>query len=50
MPLVIGFLVALAATALPEPLKLRGWGSRLDGRRFRARIALGVFGGVQALV
>jgi hypothetical protein len=24
MPLVIGFLVALAATALPAPLRLRG--------------------------
>ncbi|MGH7038101.1 MAG: NRAMP family divalent metal transporter [Stellaceae bacterium] len=25
LPLVIGFLVALAATALPPPLRLRGW-------------------------
>lgn len=25
LPLVIGFLVALAATVLPEPLRLRGW-------------------------
>ena len=25
MPLVVGFLVALAATVLPEPYRLRGW-------------------------
>lgn len=25
LPLVIGFLIALAATALPPPLRLRGW-------------------------
>jgi Mn2+/Fe2+ NRAMP family transporter len=50
MPLVVGFLVALAATALPEPY-------RVGGRRLRLIVgicavvsALGVFGGLQALV
>jgi Mn2+/Fe2+ NRAMP family transporter len=50
MPVVIGFLVALAATALPEPY-------RVGGRRLRLIVgicavvsALGVFGGLQALV
>ncbi len=50
MPLAVGFLVALAATALPEPY-------RVGGRRLRLIIgicavvsALGVVGGLQALV
>ena len=49
MPLVIGFLVALAATALPEPY-------RVGHRRLRLIVGvcgivsvLGVFGGLQAL-
>jgi Mn2+/Fe2+ NRAMP family transporter len=50
MPVAVGFLVALAATALPEPY-------RVGGRRLRLIVgicavvsALGVFGGLQALV
>ncbi len=49
MPLVIGFLVALAATAPPEP-------HRLKGLRLRAIVAIcvvvcaiGMFGGVRGL-
>jgi Mn2+/Fe2+ NRAMP family transporter len=50
MPLAVGFLVALAASALPEPY-------RVGGRRLRLIIgicavvsALGVFGGLQAFL
>jgi Mn2+/Fe2+ NRAMP family transporter len=50
MPLAVGFLVALAATALPEPY-------RVGGRRLRLIVgicavvsALGVFGGLQAFL
>jgi len=50
MPLVIGFLVALAATALPEPYRARGWRLRLIVGICAAVSALGVFGGLQALV
>ncbi len=49
MPLMIGFLVALAATALPEPYRVRGWRLRLIVGISAAVSALGVIGGLQAL-
>jgi Mn2+/Fe2+ NRAMP family transporter len=49
MPLVIGFLVALAAAALAEPVRLRGWRLRLIVAICAAVSTLGVFGGLQAL-
>jgi Mn2+/Fe2+ NRAMP family transporter len=50
MPLVIGFLVALAATALPEPYRVSGWRLRLIVGICAAVSALGVIGGLQALL
>jgi Mn2+/Fe2+ NRAMP family transporter len=50
MPLVIGFLVALAATALPEPYRVGGWRLRLIVGICTAVSALGVIGGLQALL
>ncbi len=50
MPLVIGFLVALAATALPEPCRVSGWRLRLIVGICAAVSALGVIGGLQALL
>ena len=50
MPLAIGFLVALAATALPEPCRLVGWRLRLIVGVSAAVCALGVFGGLQAVL
>ncbi len=50
MPLVIGFLVALAATALPEPYRVGGWRLRLIVGICAAVSALGVIGGLQALL
>jgi len=50
MPLVIGFLVALAATALPEPYRVGGWRLRLIAAICTAVSALGVIGGLQALI
>jgi Mn2+/Fe2+ NRAMP family transporter len=50
MPLVIGFLVALAVKALPEPFRLRGWRLRVLVAVSAVVSALGVFGGVQALL
>ncbi len=50
MPLVVGFLVALAASALAEPYRLRGWRLRLIVGICAAVSALGVYGGLQALV
>jgi Mn2+/Fe2+ NRAMP family transporter len=49
MPLVIGLLVALAAKALPEPYRLRGW--RLGATAAVCTIvsAVGIFGGLRAL-
>ena len=49
MPLVIGFLVALAATALPEPCRVGGWRLRLIVGICAVVSALGVIGGLQAL-
>ena len=50
LPLVIGFLVALAATALPEPLRLRGWYLRLVIGISAIVSAVGLFGGVSGLL
>jgi Mn2+/Fe2+ NRAMP family transporter len=50
MPLVIGFLVALAVKALPEPFRLRGWHLWLIIAVSAVVSAVGVFGGVQALL
>jgi Mn2+/Fe2+ NRAMP family transporter len=50
MPLVIGLLVALAVTALPEPYRLRGWYLGLIVAVCASVSAVGVFGGVRALM
>jgi Mn2+/Fe2+ NRAMP family transporter len=50
MPLVIGLLVALAVTALPEPYRLRGWYLGLIVAVCAIVSAVGVFGGVRALM
>jgi len=49
MPLVIGLLAALAVTALPEPY-LRGWCLGLIAAVCTIVTAVGVFGGLQALM
>ena len=50
MPLVIGFLVALAVKALPEPCRLKGWYLGLIVAVSALVSAVGVFGGLQALM
>ena len=50
MPLVVGFLVALAATALPEPHRIGGRRLALIAGLCAAVSALGVIGGLRALV
>jgi Mn2+/Fe2+ NRAMP family transporter len=50
LPLVIGLLVALAVTALPEPVGLRGWYLRLIIAISAIVCALGVFGGISAFL
>jgi Mn2+/Fe2+ NRAMP family transporter len=50
MPLVIGFLVALAVMALPEPYRLRGSYLALLAGVAAVVSAVGVFGGIQALM
>jgi hypothetical protein len=50
MPLVIGFLVVLAKTALPEAVRLEGWRLRLIVGICAAVCALGVFGGLRGLM
>jgi Mn2+/Fe2+ NRAMP family transporter len=50
MPLVIGFLVALATAALPEPYRVGGWRLRLIVGICAAVSALGVIGGLQAIL
>ena len=50
MPLVIGFLVVLAVKALPEPYRLSGWYLGLIVGVCALVSAVGVFGGVQALL
>ena len=50
MPLVVGFLVVLAATALPEPHRIGGRRLALIAALCAAVSALAVFGGLRALV
>ena len=50
MPLVIGLLVALAVTSLPEPYRLRGWYLGVIVAVCGVVSAVGVFGGVGALM
>jgi hypothetical protein len=50
MPLVIGFLVALAVMSLPEPYRLRGRYLGLIVAVCTIVSAVGVFGGVRALM
>jgi Mn2+/Fe2+ NRAMP family transporter len=50
MPLVIGLLVALAMTALPEPYRLRGWYLGLIVAVCTIVSAMGIFGGLRALI
>jgi Mn2+/Fe2+ NRAMP family transporter len=50
MPLVIGFLVALAVKALPEPVRLRGWYLRLIVGISAIVSALGLFGGISGIL
>jgi Mn2+/Fe2+ NRAMP family transporter len=50
MPLVIGFLVALAVKALPEPYRLSGWYLALIVGVSALVSAVGIFGGLQALM
>ena len=50
MPLVIGLLMALAITALPEPYRLRGWYLGLIVAVCTIVSAVGIFGGVRALM
>ncbi len=50
MPLVVGLLVALAVTALPEPVRLRGWYMWLVAGVATIVSLLGVFGGISELV
>ena len=50
MPLVIGLLVALAVTALPEPHRLRGWYLKLIVAVCMIVSAVGIFGGLSALM
>lgn len=46
LPLVLGFLVRLAATALPEKLRLRGWRLWLTVVTLALVVAAGLAGGV----
>jgi Mn2+/Fe2+ NRAMP family transporter len=50
MPLVVGFLVALAMKALPEPLRPRGWYLALIVAVSAIVSVVGVFSGVRALI
>jgi Mn2+/Fe2+ NRAMP family transporter len=50
MPLVIGLLVALAVVSLPEPYRLRGWYLGVLVAVCTIVSAVGVFGGVRALM
>ena len=50
MPLVIGLLVALAITALPESYRLRGWYLGWIVAVCTIVSAVGIFGGVRALM
>jgi hypothetical protein len=47
LPLVLGFLIALAMRSLPPGVRLRGWYAWLVIAVATATSALGVFGGLQ---
>ena len=49
MPLTVGFLIALAATALPEPHRVSGWRLRIIAGISGSVSMLGVIGGLRAL-
>ncbi len=49
LPLVLGFLIALAARALPPAHRLRGWYLWLVILVASATCVLGVFGGVSGI-
>ncbi len=50
MPLVVGFLVALAADALPEPYRLRGLRLAITVAVCAVVSAVGVAGGLAGLL
>ncbi len=50
MPLVIGLLVILAATVLPEPYRLRGWYLWAVVAVSTAACCLGMFGGLEEVL
>ena len=50
LPLVIGLLVTLAVTALPEPLRLRGWYLGLIIGVSTIVCALALFGGISGFL
>jgi hypothetical protein len=50
MPLVIGLLVALAVVTLPEPYRLRGWYLATIIAVCAIVSAVGIFGGLRALM
>ena len=49
LPLVLGFLIALAVRALPQAVRLRGWYLWLVIAVAAVTCALGVFGGLQGI-
>jgi Mn2+/Fe2+ NRAMP family transporter len=49
LPLVLGFLVALAVRALPQGVRLEGWRLWLVASIATLTCALGVFGGLNGL-
>jgi hypothetical protein len=49
LPLVLGFLIALAAKSLPEPVRLRGWYLKVVIVVAAATSLLGVFGAFSGL-
>jgi Mn2+/Fe2+ NRAMP family transporter len=50
LPIVLGFLIALAVKALPEPVRLKGWYLWLVIAVAGVTCALGVFGGLTGAV
>ncbi len=50
LPLVLGFLIALAVRALPEPVRLKGWYLWVVCAVSGVTCALGVFGGINGAV
>jgi hypothetical protein len=50
LPIVLGFLIALAVKALPEPVRLKGWYLWMVIAVAGVTCALGVFGGLTGAV